>query len=211
MPIVSSAKVRRGSFRPSATRPRDTAADKRTISFLVQSKNDVDPEPKVDLAAVRERISVIERELATVQGTGRPETGKRFVVFDAGASTVPDWGEVLIEGLDAPVEFVGFIDDFTVGGGLQIDLPEPGGYGKFYPSRKSKPSSKSRSSRLGTVKWFNSAKGYAFIHPDDGGKDVFVQLSAVELETPEGLVENQRVSIEVSPKGATKVTPVRRT
>ena len=46
----------------------------------------------------------------------------------------------------------------------------------------------------GTVKWFNSQKGFGFIQPDDGSKDVFVHISAVERA---GLNEGQKVSYEV--------------
>lgn len=49
----------------------------------------------------------------------------------------------------------------------------------------------------GTVKWFNSTKGYGFIQPDDGGKDVFVHISAVEAAGLRGLDENQKVSYEL--------------
>jgi cold shock protein len=49
----------------------------------------------------------------------------------------------------------------------------------------------------GTVKWFNSQKGYGFIQPDDGGKDVFVHISAVERAGMGGLNEGQNVSFEV--------------
>ncbi len=49
----------------------------------------------------------------------------------------------------------------------------------------------------GTVKWFNSQKGYGFIQPDDGGKDVFVHISAVERAGLGGLNEGQKVSFEV--------------
>ena len=49
----------------------------------------------------------------------------------------------------------------------------------------------------GTVKWFNSQKGYGFIQPDDGGKDVFVHISAVERAGLRSLAENQAVSFEV--------------
>ena len=54
----------------------------------------------------------------------------------------------------------------------------------------------------GTVKWFNSQKGYGFIQPDDGGKDVFVHISAVERAGLYTLNEGQKVSFEVvrSPK-----------
>ena len=50
---------------------------------------------------------------------------------------------------------------------------------------------------VGTVKWFNSQKGYGFIQPDDGSKDVFVHISAVERAGFEGLNEGQRVSFEL--------------
>jgi CspA family cold shock protein len=49
----------------------------------------------------------------------------------------------------------------------------------------------------GTVKWFNSTKGYGFIQPDDGGKDVFVHISAVEAAGLRGLDENQKISYEI--------------
>ena len=49
----------------------------------------------------------------------------------------------------------------------------------------------------GTVKWFNETKGYGFIQPDNGGKDVFVHISAVERAGLRNLVEGQKVSYEV--------------
>ena len=49
----------------------------------------------------------------------------------------------------------------------------------------------------GTVKWFNNVKGYGFIAPEGGGKDVFVHISAVERSGLGGLEEGQRVSFEV--------------
>jgi CspA family cold shock protein len=49
----------------------------------------------------------------------------------------------------------------------------------------------------GTVKWFNSQKGFGFIQPDDGGKDVFVHISAVERAGMHGLNEGQKISYEV--------------
>jgi CspA family cold shock protein len=51
----------------------------------------------------------------------------------------------------------------------------------------------------GTVKWFNPDKGYGFIQPDDGGKDVFVHISAVEQSGLRNLREGQKVSFEVIP------------
>jgi CspA family cold shock protein len=50
----------------------------------------------------------------------------------------------------------------------------------------------------GTVKWFNSQKGYGFIQPADGSKDVFVHITAVERAGLSGLNEGQKVSYEVS-------------
>jgi CspA family cold shock protein len=49
----------------------------------------------------------------------------------------------------------------------------------------------------GTVKWFNAQKGYGFIQPDDGSKDVFVHISAVERAGLGGLGEGQKVSYEL--------------
>ncbi|MEM8934923.1 MAG: cold-shock protein [Pseudomonadota bacterium] len=50
----------------------------------------------------------------------------------------------------------------------------------------------------GTVKWFNATKGYGFIEPEEGGKDVFVHISAVERAGLRSLQEGQRVEYEVS-------------
>jgi CspA family cold shock protein len=49
----------------------------------------------------------------------------------------------------------------------------------------------------GTVKWFNAQKGFGFIQPDNGGKDVFVHISAVERAGLQGLQEGQKISYEI--------------
>ena len=49
----------------------------------------------------------------------------------------------------------------------------------------------------GTVKWFNTTKGFGFIQPDTGGKDVFVHISAVERAGLTGLADNQKVEFEL--------------
>ena len=50
----------------------------------------------------------------------------------------------------------------------------------------------------GMVKWFNTNKGYGFIQPDNGNKDVFVHISAVEKSGLKTLLENQKVSFEIN-------------
>ncbi len=51
----------------------------------------------------------------------------------------------------------------------------------------------------GTVKWYNSTKGYGFIQPDSGGKDVFVHASALEAAGMRSLNEGQKISFEETP------------
>jgi CspA family cold shock protein len=49
----------------------------------------------------------------------------------------------------------------------------------------------------GTVKWLNTAKGYGFIAPDGGGKDIFIHISAVESAGLTGLPDNQKVTFDI--------------
>jgi cold shock protein len=71
---------------------------------------------------------------------------------------------------------------------------------------------KSRNMSQGTVKWFNSDKGFGFITPDDGGKDLFVHHSEILGSGHRSLQDNQRVQFEVeqAPKGpqAVRVTAI---
>lgn len=60
----------------------------------------------------------------------------------------------------------------------------------------------------GTVKFFNEQKGYGFIQPDDGGKDAFVHISAVERAGMRSLRENQRVSYELQEDNRGKMSAV---
>jgi CspA family cold shock protein len=49
----------------------------------------------------------------------------------------------------------------------------------------------------GTVKWFNTSKGYGFIAPDEGGKDIFVHISAVEQAGLTGLADDQKIEFDL--------------
>jgi CspA family cold shock protein len=60
--------------------------------------------------------------------------------------------------------------------------------GAIFPGRQAMP--------IGTVKWFNSTKGFGFIQPENGGPDVFVHISAVERAGLRGLTEGQKISYE---------------
>jgi CspA family cold shock protein len=62
---------------------------------------------------------------------------------------------------------------------------------------------------LGTVKWFNPIKGYGFIQPEDGGRDVFVHISMVERAGMSSLQEGQKVSFELaSERGRTSAANI---
>jgi cold shock protein len=60
----------------------------------------------------------------------------------------------------------------------------------------------------GTVKWFNTKKGFGFIVPDDGGNDVFVHISAVETSGMQILNEGQKVQFELAPDRQGRMTAV---
>ena len=61
---------------------------------------------------------------------------------------------------------------------------------------------------IGTVKWFNAQKGYGFIQPEDGSKDVFVHITAVERAGIGNLVEGQKLSFDVEPGKQGKTSAV---
>ncbi len=63
---------------------------------------------------------------------------------------------------------------------------------------------------IGSVKWFNAQKGFGFIQPDDGSRDVFVHISAVEQAGMSNLVEGQKLSFElVTERGKTAAANLR--
>lgn len=66
--------------------------------------------------------------------------------------------------------------------------------------------------KTGTIKWFNEPKGFGFILPDEGGKDVFVHYSAIQMKGYKTLAEGERVEyeIEVGPGGRPQAARVRR-
>jgi CspA family cold shock protein len=61
------------------------------------------------------------------------------------------------------------------------------------------PMTEGKQMTIGTVKFFNSSKGFGFISPEDGGKDVFVHVSAVEAAGLRTLGEGQKVSFDIQP------------
>ena len=74
---------------------------------------------------------------------------------------------------------------------------------RYTASRIMNLKEKERVMAKGTVKWFNDAKGYGFIAPDDGGEDVFVHFSAIEGEGFKSIKEGESVEFEITdgPKG----------
>jgi len=64
---------------------------------------------------------------------------------------------------------------------------------------------------IGTVKWFNDAKGYGFISPEDGGEDIFAHFSAIEVAGFKTLKEGQRVQYDLvdGPKGKKQAAKIR--
>ncbi|AWB33352.1 transcription antiterminator/RNA stability regulator CspE [Orrella marina] len=70
-------------------------------------------------------------------------------------------------------------------------------------SDSTNPSAEFPTTSTGTVKWFNDAKGFGFITPDDGGEDLFAHFSSIQMNGFKTLKEGQKVNFEVTqgPKG----------
>ena len=81
--------------------------------------------------------------------------------------------------------------------GPAFTLASPSFAGFLSPSLRVLESIERTNVATGTVKWFNSTKGYGFIQPDGGGKDVFVHISAVEKAGFSSLAEGAKVSYEI--------------
>jgi cold shock protein len=77
----------------------------------------------------------------------------------------------------------------------RFDARRPHARGRATPDRENTPQGDTMS--IGTVKWFNSTKGYGFIQPEDGTADVFVHISAVEQAGLRSLNEGQKVSFDL--------------
>ncbi len=75
--------------------------------------------------------------------------------------------------------------------------PEPVVGAANWPAWLGQIQTKEQGMPTGTVKWFNSMKGYGFIQPEDGGQDVFVHISAVERAGMRALNEGQKISYEI--------------
>jgi cold shock protein len=78
----------------------------------------------------------------------------------------------------------------------------------FDPERRGDFDSGRTKMAIGTVKWFNAQKGYGFIQPEDGSKDVFVHISAVERSGIGNLHEGQRLSFELERGNQGKISAV---
>ena len=80
-------------------------------------------------------------------------------------------------------------------GSFSKDIDEVEGY-RVIVTRHALACALEKKMTTGTVKWFNGQKGFGFIQPDDGSKDVFVHISAVERAGLAGLAEGQKVNFE---------------
>lgn len=186
MPILSSAKVRRGSFRPAATPARDTAADEATIQFLVGSQKDPIAEADADQHPARLYAEQVLRELA-----------------ERSAQIAEDALKAQ-QAIARPVALTLTETEFTASSisGALFEADEGRG-AAAHPIEAQVASGGGRDLKHGTVKWFNPTKGYAFITPDDGGKGVFVKISPEEAQDMPGLGDDRfRIQYETEERAA---------
>ncbi len=181
--------------------PRDTASIIPQEAFFALPKKASRAAEKARLRPAEEHTSETAFSPGPSAKPGTPRVGPRppAEATSAPVARIPakpphSWLRELLN-LPARMAFFLYRND-----GLPLPAPSDG-------SRKEGCRSGGRSARkfarwgspmpIGTVKWFNETKGYGFIAPEGGGKDVFVHISAVQRSGLKSLSENQKVSFEL--------------